>query len=235
MLSARHALGLLTSNEIARVADDLLACGMYAPSLGGLADTRYPVMSEVGPLFLASLRELGVPLPAAEEAIRTVAWYALADLAEGRGCPRACLRRLLDQLPQPHEAYARRVLEPWGGQDLASWASYLEALADEGFIDNKVLVRRQVDFDEEIAAFAARFVRGYCPVPVDPAWLSWGGGTVPRLARSIRDEGRFIDLPVLADALEEADCQDNEVLAHCRGAARHTGFCWLIDRLLAEG
>src|SRR5690242_18046487 len=143
-------------------------------------------MSEVGPLFTASLKELGVPSPAAEEAVRTVAWYCLADLAEGRGCPRDCLRRLGDELPHPHEVDARRVLEPWGGRELAGWCSefsFLEALAEEGHIDPEELGRSQAALDVQITAFAGRFVRGYCPVPVEPVWLSWGGGTVPGLAR----------------------------------------------------
>jgi hypothetical protein len=231
LLSARHTLGLLTSDEITRVADDLLAGGVYTPSLAEVAGTRYPIMSEVGPLFTASLKELEVPSPASEEAVRTVTWYCLADLAEGRGCPRACLRRLGEDLLYPHEADARRALVPWGGRDLAGWCSegsYLEALAEEGHIDPE----EQAALDRQITAFAARFVRGYCPVPVEAAWLSWSGGTVPGLARSIREEGRFIDLPVLADALEDAGCTDPDVLSHCRHPAPHAGFCWVLDRIL---
>jgi hypothetical protein len=49
-----------------------------------------------------------------------------------------------------------------------------------------------------------------------PGWLGWNGGTVPRMARAIYEERRWEDLPVLADALEEAGCGDTEILAHCR-------------------
>jgi hypothetical protein len=76
------------------------------------------------------------------------------------------------------------------------------------------------------------------PVAVDPAWLSWNGATIPKLARAVYDrrmpEGTLdgARLGVLADALEEAGCGDEEVLGHCRGPGPHYQGCWLVDRLL---
>jgi hypothetical protein len=67
---------------------------------------------------------------------------------------------------------------------------------------------------------------------VAPSVLAWHGGTVPRLARTIYDEHRFGDLPVLADALEEAGCADAEILAHLRGPGPHVPGCWPLDLLL---
>jgi hypothetical protein len=76
-------------------------------------------------------------------------------------------------------------------------------------------------------------------VPVEPAWLAWSGGIVGKMARSIYDERRFGDLPVLADALEEAGCTDREILEHCRSAGgtrgqEHVRGCWVLDRLLGN-
>jgi hypothetical protein len=68
--------------------------------------------------------------------------------------------------------------------------------------------------------------------PVDAGWLSWNGGTVARLARTIADEGVFDQLPVLADALEEAGCGDAAVLAHCRRPGPHSGRCWVTDLIV---
>jgi hypothetical protein len=70
---------------------------------------------------------------------------------------------------------------------------------------------------------------------VDPAWLTWGRGAVARLAQTIYDERRFGDLPVLADALEEAGCADADILAHCRSADAHARGCWAVDLLLGKG
>jgi hypothetical protein len=44
--------------------------------------------------------------------------------------------------------------------------------------------------------------------------------TVVGIARHIYDERTFDDMPVLADALEEAGCEDAEILGHLRGTER---------------
>lgn len=69
-------------------------------------------------------------------------------------------------------------------------------------------------------------------VRVDPAWLAWEGGVVPRLARSIAADGDFDSLPILGDALEEAGCVDPAILGHCRSAGRDIPWSWLVDLLL---
>jgi hypothetical protein len=66
------------------------------------------------------------------------------------------------------------------------------------------------------------------------SWRTWNGGTVPKLAQVIYDERRFHDLPVLADALEEAGCADEDILAHCRQPGEHVRGCWVIDLLLGK-
>jgi hypothetical protein len=70
------------------------------------------------------------------------------------------------------------------------------------------------------------------PVAPDPAWLAWRGGTVPRLARAAYDDRAFDRLPVLADALEEAGCDDADILGHLRGPGPHARGCWVVDALL---
>jgi hypothetical protein len=66
----------------------------------------------------------------------------------------------------------------------------------------------------------------------DPAWLTGNGGAAGRLARAIADGRRFADLPVLADALEEAGCTDPRVLFHCREGGPHAARCWILEVLL---
>lgn len=73
------------------------------------------------------------------------------------------------------------------------------------------------------------------PVTAVPAWLAWEGGTVRKLAQRIYDERRFNDLPVLADALEEAGCDDRDILAHCREEGGHLRGCWALELLLGKG
>ena len=64
--------------------------------------------------------------------------------------------------------------------------------------------------------------------------LAWGGGTVAAIARTIYDQRRFGDMPVLADALEDAGCQDDAILDHCRQASDHARGCWVVDLILGK-
>lgn len=64
---------------------------------------------------------------------------------------------------------------------------------------------------------------------VDPRWLS---GAVVGLAEGIYADRAFDRLPILADALEEAGCDDADVLAHCRGPKPHARGCWVVDVVL---
>jgi hypothetical protein len=56
--------------------------------------------------------------------------------------------------------------------------------------------------------------------------------TVRALAQSIEEERTFEQLPILADALEDAGCTDSMILEHCRGNGTHLRGCWVIDWLL---
>jgi hypothetical protein len=71
------------------------------------------------------------------------------------------------------------------------------------------------------------------PAEIDPAWLDANGGQARAVASCIDHEGRFDELPVLADALEEAGCGDAQILEHAR-RPRHYRGCWLIDALLGK-
>jgi hypothetical protein len=69
---------------------------------------------------------------------------------------------------------------------------------------------------------------------IDPAWLAWNGGTARRIAQAIYNERRFEDLPILADALEEAGCTKGDLLGHCRQQGEHFLGCWALDLVLAN-
>jgi hypothetical protein len=72
------------------------------------------------------------------------------------------------------------------------------------------------------------------PVTIDPSWLVWNSGTIPRMAQAIYDERRYSDLPILADALEEASCDNAKILTHCRGPGPHVRGCWVLDLILSK-
>jgi hypothetical protein len=66
---------------------------------------------------------------------------------------------------------------------------------------------------------------------IDTSWLAWNDGTVVKLAHTIYADRAFDGMPILADALEDAGCQDAEILGHCRQQGVHARGCWVIDAL----
>jgi hypothetical protein len=90
--------------------------------------------------------------------------------------------------------------------------------------------------DDEFAAQAALlrdiFGNPFRPVALDPAWLT---SDVVALARGIYEEKAFDRMPILADALQDAGCANEDVLNHCRDAnAAHVRGCWVVDLLLGK-
>jgi hypothetical protein len=64
---------------------------------------------------------------------------------------------------------------------------------------------------------------------IDPRWRT---EDVLGLARGIAADGALERLPILADALMEAGCDDEDVLGPCR---RPKGGWWVVDLLLGRG
>jgi hypothetical protein len=70
----------------------------------------------------------------------------------------------------------------------------------------------------------------FSPVAFSPEWRT---DTAKALARQMYDSREFSAMPILADALQDAGCDNDDVLAHCRdAAARHVRGCWVVDAVL---
>jgi hypothetical protein len=85
--------------------------------------------------------------------------------------------------------------------------------------------RAQCDLLREVFGNPFRKVR------IRKAWLT---STVRQLAEVIYAENAFGDLPILADALEEAGCQDRDILGHCRSLGSHVRGCWAVDLVIGK-
>lgn len=60
-------------------------------------------------------------------------------------------------------------------------------------------------------------------------------GVTLTLAGSIYENLDFGAMPILADALEEAGCEDAGVLEHCRDPKGvHVRGCWVVDLVLGK-
>ena len=72
-------------------------------------------------------------------------------------------------------------------------------------------------------------------VEFDPAWTAWNGGTVRNIALGIHAFRQYAELPILADALEEAGCDDGVILRHLRARNKgHDCRCWVLKALLPD-
>jgi hypothetical protein len=95
----------------------------------------------------------------------------------------------------------------------------------------------QVVSAEELAAQAALLRDIFGPVPFREVGfdLGWLTPSVLSIARRAYDESDFSALPVLADALADAGCDNEDLPRHCRerGLA-HCRGCWAVDLLLGN-
>jgi hypothetical protein len=88
-----------------------------------------------------------------------------------------------------------------------------------------------VDTAEQSVLVRDIFGNPFLPVVADPSWRT---STVKALAVGIYDGRAFDRLPILADALQDAGCEDEQLLGHCRGPGPHVRGCWAIDLVLGK-
>jgi hypothetical protein len=63
----------------------------------------------------------------------------------------------------------------------------------------------------------------------------WSTAVVTGVARQVYDSRDFSAMPILADALQDAGCEDTDILDHCRGNGPHVRGCWVVDLVLGKG
>jgi hypothetical protein len=70
------------------------------------------------------------------------------------------------------------------------------------------------------------------PVAFDPAWRT---DTAMSLAHGMYESREFGAMPILADALQDAGCDSDDILSHCRDAnGVHVRGCWVVDLVLGK-
>ena len=69
---------------------------------------------------------------------------------------------------------------------------------------------------------------------IQQSWLKWNDESVRELSQAIYDDRAFDRLPILADALEDAGCDNADILTHCRSGGEHVRGCWVVDLLLGK-
>ncbi|MBY0459037.1 MAG: hypothetical protein K2V38_17005 [Gemmataceae bacterium] len=63
----------------------------------------------------------------------------------------------------------------------------------------------------------------------------WRTDTAMSLAKGMYESRDFSAMPILADALQDAGCDNADVLTHCREAnGIHGRGCWVVDLVLGK-
>lgn len=75
------------------------------------------------------------------------------------------------------------------------------------------------------------FGNPFRPVTFSPDWRT---DSVLSLAKQMYDGREFSAMPILADALQDAGCDSEDVLDHCRGGGPHVRGCWVVDLVLGK-
>jgi hypothetical protein len=162
----------------------------------------------------------------------------------------ACSRRLwasLDELARAAvevaEAYAEGLAGPEAlraarlacksAGDSAAWYS---AASNPNIAARNAALSAQAGSSAAERAVQADLVRDIFGNPIRPAQFDprWLTTDLVALARTIYEVRSFERLPILADALRDAGCADDEILGHCRGKWPHVRGCWVVDALLGK-
>lgn len=235
----------------------LFACACVRRLWGRLGDPRSREAVEIAERYADSAEENAGELQEALYAVHQVALGLADDLARSRlTCPSdeeaaaACslgaaasaasaaahaAEDAADYVYNAAVAAAERSVEAAGY--VATEAFYA---AGQGYAstDGELEALRQAEAAEQLAqADLLRCVVGNpfrAKHAIDPLWLTWNDCIVRRLAEGIYAERRFGDMGVLADALEEVGCMDQEVLAHLRSPGPHARGCHVVDLLLGR-
>jgi hypothetical protein len=92
--------------------------------------------------------------------------------------------------------------------------------------------------ESEAFALMCDLLRDIFGNPFRPAAFSpsWRTSTAVAIAKGMYESRDFRAMPILADALQDAGCDNDDVLNHCRDAKQvHVRGCWVVDLVLCKG
>jgi hypothetical protein len=117
-------------------------------------------------------------------------------------------------------------------------SGYLGELAAAAFgyaaggAQKKFQKAKKAEQERQVPLLRDIFGNPFRPVAFDAAWRTTD---VMLLARGIYDDRASDRMPILADALQDAGCTSDTLLAHCRDAtATHVRGCWALDLVLGK-
>ena len=108
---------------------------------------------------------------------------------------------------------------------------YLGTASTPGSPDELFATEYEACFRQNLPVLRCIVGNPFRPATLDPSWLT---STVVALARGIYEDRAFDRMTILADALQDAGCDSEDVLNHCRGPGPHVRGCWVVDLVLGK-
>ena len=201
---------------------------------------KWKTCSDPGPMLdhlrgAASSRKLRLFACACCRPILTAGapYHAALDAAEevAEGKPKRWLRNSLNQW----STLAMEAGDPLGYAICFALDSDAKlAILDREFTDWSAGLREGVSDRAERKRFAEHlrclFGNPFRPATFDPTRRT---SDALALARGIYEKKAFDRMPILADALQDAGCDNPDILDHCRDANQpHVRGCWVVDLVL---
>lgn len=87
------------------------------------------------------------------------------------------------------------------------------------------------EYEEQVMLLRDILGNPFRPESLRTSWLT---PDVITLAGHIYQDRAYRHLPELADALEEAGCDNADILSHCRSGGEHVRGCFVLDLLLGK-
>ena len=126
--------------------------------------------------------------------------------------------------------------------EIADEEGKIEDLAEAAYFANTVMCFDQCDpycpdFHQHRRMLSVNlthdvFGNPFRPVTFDPTWRT---ETAVALSRQMYESRDFSAMPILVDALQDAGCECDEVLTHCRDPKGiHVRGCWVVDLVLEK-
>jgi hypothetical protein len=147
------------------------------------------------------------------------------------------------ELEQAHDRAFRAQLTVGGEPADAAADATSERMTDATLLDVLDLVARSFGAPNEAEWSEVRaiqtdlmrdvFGNPFRPIALSPSWLT---DTAVTLARTMYEAREFSAMPILADALQDAGCDNTDILDHCRDPQQeHVRGCWVVDLVLGKG
>jgi len=156
-------------------------------------------------------------------------------------CAVEVAEKYADGIAGPDELRAARLACQGAGGQAAWYAAATNAAiaarnaarsAQAGVANNGLIGSEAAELHAQAALLRDIFgPMPFRPPSLDPSWLT---PAVVELSQVIYDDKCFDRVSVLADALEEAGCDNEEALRHLRGPGPHVRGCWAVDRMLGK-